>query len=327
MHVAIIGAAGMIGKKLAQAISETGKIGSQDVTKLSLYDVTKPQRPSKLIDASTANTVDISDSEDVINIVSSRPDVIFHLAAIVSSEAETNFEKGYAINLDGTRALFDEIHKETQRIKYFPKVIFTSSLAVFGAPLPAKIPDTFFTTPLTSYGTQKAIGEMLLADYTRKGIFDGIGLRLPTIVVRPGKPNKAASSFFSGIIREPLSGLEAVLPVSDSVRHWFTSPRSAVRNLIHAAQMDLTTLGARRNLTMPGLSATVGEEIEALRRVAGEDAVKMIRREADPLVEKIVLGWPADFEASQAKVFGFIAEQTFDEIIQVYIEDELGGSV
>jgi nucleoside-diphosphate-sugar epimerase len=205
-------------------------------------------------------------------------------------------------------------------------VVFTSSIAVFGAPFHEKIGDEFFTTPLTSYGTQKAIGELLLADYSRRGFLDGVGIRLPTICVRPGKPNKAASGFFSNIIREPLAGHEAVLPVSEEVRHWHASPRSAVSFLIHAATMDLAPLGARRNLTMPGLSCTVGEQIAALERIAGRNVVARIRREPDPVIERIVAGWPRDFDASRAPALGFRAETSFDEIIKVHIEDELGGS-
>src|SRR5205823_4925419 len=175
---------------------------------------------------------------------------------------------------------------------YRPRIVFTSSIAVYGAPFPSAIGDEFFETPLTSYGTQKAIGELLLADYSRRGFFDGIGIRLPTICIRPGRPNKAASGFFSNILREPLAGQEAVLPVAETVRHWHASPRAAVGFLLRAMTMDLAALGARRNLTMPGLSATVGEQIEALRRAAGEKAVKLIRHEPDAVIARIVEGWP-----------------------------------
>ena len=199
--------------------------------------------------------------------------LIFHLAAIVSGEAEADFEKGYRINLDGTRFLLEAIRLEGLKSPYKPRLVFTSSIAVFGAPFPEAIGDEFFSTPLTSYGTQKAICELLLNDYSRKGFVDGVGIRLPTIVVRPGKPNAAASGFFSNILREPLVGQEAVLPVSRDVRHWFASPRAAVGFLKHAATMDTSLLGWRRTLSAPGLSATVGEEIEALRRVAGDKAV------------------------------------------------------
>jgi nucleoside-diphosphate-sugar epimerase len=169
------------------------------------------------------------------------------------------------------------------------------------------------------------MGELLMADYTRRGFIDGIGIRLPTICIRPGKPDKAASGFFSSIVREPLAGQEAILPVPETVRHWHASPRSAVCPLIHAASIDLQPLGARRSLTMPGVSATVGEQVEALRSVAGEKAVNLIRRELDELVMKIVSGWPQAFEAERARKLGFVADASFDDIIRVHIEDELGG--
>jgi nucleoside-diphosphate-sugar epimerase len=205
--------------------------------------------------------------------------------------------------------------------------VFTSSIAVFGAPFPEAIGDEYFTTPLTSYGTQKAICELLLSDYTRKGFVDGIGIRLPTICVRPGKPNKAASGFFSNIIREPLNGEEAVLPVSEDVRHWHASPRSAVGFLIHAATIDGAKVGPRRNLTMPGLSVTVGEQIAALKKVAGDKVVARIRREPDPAIAQIVAGWPRNFDASRAKSLGFAAETSFEDIIRIHITDELGGKI
>jgi nucleoside-diphosphate-sugar epimerase len=253
--------------------------------------------------------------------------VIFHLAAIVSGEAEADFEKGYRINLDGTRQLFEAIRCESAKAAYQPRVVFASSIAVFGAPFPQVIGDEFFTTPLTSYGTQKAIVELLLADYSRRGFLNGVGVRLPTICIRPGKPNKAASSFFSNILREPLSGQEAVLPVSEDVRHWHASPRAAVGFLTHAATMDLQPLGARRTLTMPGLSATVKEQIEALRRVAGDKAVALIRREPDPAIARMVAGWAQAFAADRAIALGFRAESSFDEIIRIHIEDELGACI
>jgi nucleoside-diphosphate-sugar epimerase len=203
--------------------------------------------------------------------------------------------------------------------------VFTSSIAVFGAPFPDKIDDEFFTTPLTSYGTQKAICELLLSDYSRRGFLDGVGLRLPTICVRPGKPNLAASGFFSNIIREPLAGRPAVLPVSEDVRHWHASPRSAVGFLVHAATMGTAALGARRNLTMPGVSVTVGEQIEALRRVAGEAPVRLIRREPDPGIARIVAGWPANFAADRALKLGFAVEESFEAIVRNHIEEEHGG--
>ena len=219
--------------------------------------------------------------------------------------------------------MFEAIRKAGRPEK--PRLVFTSSIAVFGAPFPELIGDDFLTAPLTSYGTQKAICELLLSDYTRRGFFDGIGIRLPTICVRPGLPNKAASGFFSSIIREPLVGKEAVLPVDETVRHSHASPRAAIAFLIQAATIDLDRLGTRRNLSMPGLSVTVGEQIEALRRVAGDAAVRRIRHEPDPVVERIVAGWPRSFAGGRAQALGFAAETSFDDIVRIHIEDELGG--
>jgi D-erythronate 2-dehydrogenase len=327
MHVMVIGAAGMVGRKLVEKFAaDEGALG-YDISKLTLVDVIEPPVPQALSAVATTLALDLSRDGAAEKLVASRPGVIFHLAAIVSGEAEADFDKGYQVNLDGTRALFEAIRQEGLREPYVPRVIFASSIAVFGQPFPDKIGDEFFTTPLTSYGTQKAICELLLADYSRRDIFDGVGIRLPTICVRPGKPNKAASGFFSNILREPLAGQEAVLPVDETVRHWFASPRSAVGFFIHAARMDTSVIGPRRNLTMPGLSALVGEEIEALRRVAGDKAVKLIRREPDPVIRSIVAGWPTDFDARRAAELGFKAETAFDEIIRIHIEDELGGQI
>ncbi|MFS2176866.1 D-erythronate dehydrogenase [Rhizobium pisi] len=325
MHVMILGAAGMVGRKLVEKIAREPLAFGRPVTRLTLADAFQPPVPEALQPVSTALTIDLAGAGAADRLIESRPDLVFHLAAIVSGEAEADFDKGYAVNLDGTRALFDAIRKLGLTSAYVPRVVFASSIAVFGTPFPEVIPDEFFTTPLTSYGTQKAIAELLLADYSRRGIFDGIGIRLPTITVRPGAPNKAASGFFSNILREPLVGKEAILPVSDGVRHWFASPRAAVGFFVHAATIDTARIGARRNLTMPGLSALVSEEIEALRRVAGDKAVALIKRVPDPVIERIVAGWPTQFDATRASSLGFKAETSFDEILQVHIEDELGG--
>lgn len=327
MHVLILGAAGMVGRKLVERLAREPHVLGGDISRLTLADAFAPVLPAIFADIGTALTLDLATPGSAQTLIAGRPDLIIHLAAIVSGEAEADFEKGYAVNLDGSRALFEAIRQEGLREPYTPRVLFASSIAVFGAPFPETIGGEFFSTPLTSYGTQKAIAELLLADYTRRGIFDGVGIRLPTICVRPGTPNKAASGFFSNILREPLSGKEAVLPVSETVRHWFASPRSAVNFFLHAATMDTSLIGPRRNLTMPGLSALVGEEIEALRRVAGERAVSLIRREPDAVIERIVAGWPTNFDASRAEQLGFSAEKTFDEIIRIHIDDELGGSI
>ncbi|MBV9390434.1 MAG: SDR family oxidoreductase [Verrucomicrobia bacterium] len=323
MKVLIIGAAGMIGRKFAEKLVETGTLAGNKVTRLTMADViaSAPIANSPFeIDVVTA---DLSVSEASERLIAAQPDIIFHLAAIVSGEAESNFEKGYRINLSGTNHLFEAV----RRAGCNPRIVFTSSIAVFGAPFPEVIGDDFFTTPLTSYGTQKAICELLLADYTRRGFFDGIGIRLPTVCVRPGKPNLAASGFFSNIIREPLKGEEAVLPVPETLRHWFASPRSVVGFLFHAAEIDATAIGSRRNLTMPGLSVTVGEMIESLKRVAGADRAKLIRRESDPAIVRFVEGWPRRFDASRALALGFQAETSFDDIIRAHIEDEHGSGL
>src|SRR3954465_6124376 len=304
-RILAIGAAGMIGRKLAAQLRKqgVGELIQQDVVPFEggiVSDLSAPGEAEKLI--------------------ARRPDLIFHLAAVVSGEAEADFEKGYRVNLDGTRYLFEAIRKIGDGYK--PKVVFTSSIAVFGAPFPEAIGDEFLSAPLTSYGTQKAISELLLSDYSRRGFFDGIGIRLPTICVRPGKPNKAASGFFSGILREPLAGQEAVLPVPDTVRHWFASPRAPIQFLIHASQLNTEKLGTRRNLSMPGIAATIAEEIESLRRVAGEKAVRLIRREPDPTLMRIAHGWPRNFEARRALALGFRPDPSFDDIIRYHIEDE-----
>jgi nucleoside-diphosphate-sugar epimerase len=302
MHIAIIGAAGMVGRKLTAKLVADGVLSGEPIERLTLLDVVQPAAPEGFAGRVDARASDLSDEGEAEKIVAARPDVIFHLAAIVSGEAEVDFEKGYRINLDGTRLLFEAIRH-------------------------ANGEEGYNLTPLTSYGTQKAISELLLADYSRRGFFDGIGIRLPTICIRPGKPNRAASGFFSGILREPLIGMEAVLPVPESVRHWHASPRSAVGFLVHGATIDLAPLGVQRSLNMPGVSATVGEQIEALRRVAGEKAVKLIRREPDELVQRIVSGWAQGFEAKRSRELGFTAESSFDEIIRVHIDDELGGQL
>lgn len=324
MHILVLGAAGMVGRKLTERLLRDSHLGKRDITRMTLQDVVAPATPAKAGFPVDTVTCDFAVPGVAEKLVADRPDVIFHLAAIVSGEAELDFDKGYRINLDGTRMLFDAIRLAGGG--YRPRVVFTSSIAVFGAPFPDAIGDEFFNTPLLSYGTQKAIGELLLSDYSRRGFMDGVGIRLPTICIRPGLPNKAASGFFSGILREPLAGKEAILPVSEGVRHWHASPRSAVGFLIHAATIDTATVGARRNITMPGLSATVGEQIAALKRVAGEKVAARIRREPDAFIMGIVEGWPRNFDPRRALQLGFTtAEKTFDDIIRIHIEDELGG--
>jgi D-erythronate 2-dehydrogenase len=325
MKILVLGAAGMVGRKFLERLAKDGHLGGKPVDHVIAHDIVPAAKPAGAAFAFEVHAGDVSEAGAAAALIQSRPALILHLAAIVSGEAEADFEKGYRINLDGTRHLFEAIRLAGGG--YCPRVIFTSSIAVFGAPFPEAIHDEFFTTPLTSYGTQKAIGELLLADYTRRGFMDGVGIRLPTICVRPGTPNKAASGFFSNIIREPMAGKEAVLPVGEDVMHWHASPRSAVGFLLHAATMDTGVIGTRRNLTMPGLAATVGEQIAALTRVAGAKTAALIRREPDQSIIRIVAGWPRNFSAKRAESLGFRAEATFDEIIRVHLEDELGGRV
>jgi nucleoside-diphosphate-sugar epimerase len=321
MDVLILGAAGMIGRKLTARLVADGNVGGREIDRLTLVDVVAPEWPAGQAESVAADLATPGDAE---RLVAGRPDLIVHLAAVVSGEAESDFGKGYRVNLDGTRALLDAVRAADG---YRPRLVFTSSIAVYGPPLPDPIPEDFQEAPLTSYGTQKAIGELLLADYTRRGFVDGIGLRLPTICIRPGRPNKAASGFFSSILREPLVGQEAVLPVPETVRHWHASPRSAVEFLVRAATLDGRNVGPRRTLSMPGLSATVEEQIEALRRIAGDRAVRLIRREPDESIMRIVETWAPALDATRATRLGFTAETSFDEIIRAHVEDELGGSL
>jgi nucleoside-diphosphate-sugar epimerase len=324
MHILITGAAGMIGRKLTDRLIKDGALNGRPIDRLTLLDVVPPTKPSGFSGKVDAVASDLAAPGEAAKAIAGRPDVIFHLAGVVSGEAELDFDKGYRVNLDGTRALLEAIRATGDGYK--PKIVYTSSIAVFGAPFPPSIPDDFHLTPLTSYGTQKAIGEALLADYSRRGICHGVGIRLPSIVVRPGKPNKAASSFFSGIIREPLSGVEAVLPVADTVVHTHASPRAAIGFLIHAAGLSGDALGPRVNLAMPGVCCTVAEQIAALRRIAGERVAARIRRERDDLVARIVDGWPQRIEAKRARELGFKAEGSFDEIVRIHIDEDRGGS-
>ena len=324
MHILITGADGMIGRKLTERLGKDGALADKPIDKLTLLDVISPPKPEAFTGKVETVAADLAAPGEGAKAIAGRPDVVFHLAGVVSGEAELDFDKGYRVNLDGTRALFEAIRAGGDG--YRPRLVYTSSIAVFGAPFPPTIPDDFHLTPLTSYGTQKAMGEALLADYSRRGFCDGIGIRLPTIVVRPGKPNKAASGFFSGIIREPLAGEDAVLPVAETVVHTHASPRAAVGFLVHAAALPRDAIAPRVNLSMPGVCCTVAEQIASLRRIAGDRVAARIRRAEDPLVARIVAGWPQRIEARRARELGFKAESSFDEIVRIHIEEDRGGS-
>lgn len=318
-RVLILGGGGMVGQKLAQRLLDEG-LGGAACT-ITLHDMAFPPHGVPAAQQLQGNLAEAGTMEA---LAAQKFDVIFHLASIVSGQAETDFDLGWQVNMQPTWALLEALRAEQGKDPaYRPRLVFTSSIAVFGGPYPDKISDTFLSAPQTSYGAQKSICETMITDFSRKGFIDGISIRLPTICVRPGKANLAASSFFSGIIREPLNGMEAILPVPDTVRHWHASPRAAAGFLTHAAGLDTELLGGRRALNLPGVSCTVAEQIEALREVAGNDVVARIKSQPDAAIMKIVEGWPRNFDPQRALGLGFKAEKSFKEIIEIYIEDDL----
>ena len=327
MKILITGGGGMLGQKLIAGLAKVGSLNGKKIESISVVDAYKQSQALDGFDFKVSSKiVDITDRAECDAMIAEKPDVIFHLAAIVSGEAESDFEKGYRVNVDGMRNLFEAIRLISN--DYCPRVVFTSSVAVYGGPYLEVADDNFILQPATSYGVQKAIGELLLNDYSRRGFFDGVGLRIPTLCVRPGLPNSAASGVFSNIIREPLMGIEATLTAGKDASMIFTSPRSAVGFLIHAAQMDTSGLGARRSLMMPGIYATLGDEIDALRRVAGEKIVGFIKEEIDPFVQEMLKSWNfPKFDAKRARSLGFTCEDSFDELIKTHIADELGGQI
>ncbi|MEM6939963.1 MAG: D-erythronate dehydrogenase [Pseudomonadota bacterium] len=321
MKVLILGAGGMLGGKLSERLVLDGQLAGEHITALDLVDLKTPAAPEGAI-ACKSHGIDITEKGFAPRLIAQRPDVIYHLAAMVSGAAERDFTGGYHVNLDASRALFEAIREAHEADGYTPRLIFASSLAVYGAPLPDPVPDAQIRTPQTSYGTQKAIVELLLDDYTRRGFFDGIGLRLPTIAIRPGAPNAAASGFFSGILREPLAGQPSTLPVGRETKHWLASPRSAINFLVHAASLEGAAVGPQRSLTMPGVATTVGGQIEALERVAGSVAAALIEEEPNPEIEAIIRTWPRAFTPERALALGFVAEGSVDDLIAVYLEDD-----
>lgn len=321
MRIVITGGAGFLGQRLARAILEKGSIrrdGTQaSVDRLTLLDVV---RANDFADQRVESiAADITDRGVVERVFDADVGGVFHLAAVVSGQAEADFDLGMRVNFDATRLLLE-------RLRHLGgvRMVMTSSVAVFGGELPAVVPDNQVWAPQSSYGTQKAMADLLLSDYARKGFVDARSARLPTIVVRPGKPNLAASSFASGIIREPLQGQEAICPVLPETVLWLMSPRFVVKNLLHAFDLPAERLGNRRVINLPGLSIRVGDMIAALQRTRAS-TTSLIRMQRDPAVERIVNSWPGNFSADFAKQLGFTADSEFDSIIQAFIEDEKIG--
>jgi D-erythronate 2-dehydrogenase len=326
MHVVITGAAGFIGKKLAGALLAPGALeagsGRHAIERLTLFDVTRAEGLPE--DARvTSMAGDITDLAEVHRAIRDDVDGVFHLAAIVSANAEEDFDLGMRVNLEGTR----NVLQACRALPRPARLVFASSVAVYGGDMPDVLDDGTILTPQTSYGAQKAIGELLLNDYSRKGFVDGRALRLPTIVVRPGRPNRAASTFASSIIREPLAGQEAICPVGRGAAMYILSPRRVVDALIRAFELPPEAFGMTRMLTLPGITVSIGEMVDALREVAGERVAERVQWQPDATIQKIVAGWPTAFDARRARAMGFAADRDFAEIIRAHIEDELGGHI
>ncbi len=323
MEVLITGAAGFLGSKLAHKLLERGTLAGKDgqqqtITRIVLFDQVAAQGFSDPRIASV--TGDVSDPSSIARVLTPAIQSVFHLAAVVSGEAESDFDLGMRINLDATRYLLEQARKNGNR----PRFVFTSSVAVFGGDLPAKVLDSTPATPHGSYGAQKAMCELMVTDYARKGFVDGRSLRLPTVSVRPGKANKAASSFASGVIREPLNGVVSVCPVPPQTRMWVLSPRSTVHNLIHAHELDASAFGSAGAVNLCGLSITVQEMVDAMGRVAGPEPLTRIEWKEDPAIMKLVRTWPGDFATARAEKMGFVRDQSYDDVVRAYMEDDLG---
>jgi nucleoside-diphosphate-sugar epimerase len=314
MRVVVTGGEGFLGRRLAARLLER-----DDVESLVLFDKSAGAVPPPG-DSRLARVLgDVADAGIVRSLIAPGTDAVFHLAAIVSGEAEADPDLGWRVNLDGTRAILEACRALGTR----PRLVFASSLAVYGGELPPIVGEETPLTPQTSYGTQKAIGELLVNDYTRKGFVDGRALRLPTVVVRPGRPNRAASSFASSIIREPLAGREAICPVAPEVVMALISPRRVVAALLHALDLPEDAYGRRRSLQLPAFSVSVGEMAEALRRLGGDEAYARIRWARDPMIERIVAGWPQRLAAARAEALGFAADSGIDEAAAAFIADDL----
>jgi nucleoside-diphosphate-sugar epimerase len=321
MRIVITGAAGFLGTRLARAILARGSLTDargeeREVQKLVLLDVAAASVSDPRVSVVAG---DLTDSALIERVVTVDTDAVFHLAAVVSGQAEAEFDTGMRVNLDAMRALLEHC----RRLARPPKFLFTSSLAVFGGALPEPVPDDALLTPQTSYGTQKAIGEYLLYDMTRKGYLDGRSLRLPTVTVRAGKPNRAASSFASGIIREPLNGVDSACPVGPATRVWVSSPRTVVANLIVGHEAPAAKFAHTRSVNVPGLCVSVGEMVAALRRIAGDAVADRVKWQPDPVIERIVATWPPRFAPVLGPALGMRADPDFDSIVRAYIADDL----
>lgn len=319
MKVAILGAGGFLGRRVAERLARAGTLGARAITGMTLFDIAAPPAPpaSFPVHALGGDVADLPEEA-----IPAGTEVVFHLAAVVSAAAEADYDLGRRVNLRGTDAVIDACRRLVAAGGAAPRVVFTSSIASFSGGQAAMLADDARQMPANSYGAQKAAAELLLADATRRGFMDAVSLRLPTIIVRPGRPNKAASSFFSSIVREPLLGLPAELPVPDDFKVWVGSPASAVAWLIHAAAMDTGPMGLDRSLNLPGLSVTVGQIIAALDQVR-QGASSLVERKPDAVIADIVGGWPAGFTAARARALGFAPNEGLVELVRAFVAEDL----
>ena len=325
MNVVITGGAGFLGQRLARSLLQRGHLQGpagreQRIDRITLVDMIAPPRSTDR--RISALTGDISNRALLEEAVDSSTTAVFHLAAVVSGMAEADFDLGMRVNVDASRTLLDVCRSRGEQ----PRVIFASSVAVYGGDLPETVLDSSVVLPQSSYGTQKAIVELLINDYTRRRFIDGRVLRLPTISVRPGRPNAAASSFASGIIREPLNGEQALCPVGPDTRLWLLSPATAVECFVAMHELNPRVLGQNRIVNAPGLSVTVGEMVASLERIAGPDVANRIRWERDERVEAIVATWPGAWDTTRARSLGLPGDEGFDAIVTAYLR-ELGRTV